>query len=312
MFLAATAKLGLPFLLGQDLLYLLASAAMVLALAPVVASRTARVLLFALCVFNPATLSSDPTVFGVGGTVLTRELLYASLTLLVIAAARSPSGPTGSGAGACASRGPSSSGAPWAPCGSRVRRGSGSCPRCSSPSGSPSGGVVRRPASRPERVQEAVLLAIPLALWAAAMRSRGDPQLVALRRVHDQRASHAPRSRGLRGADASAPPGMDPESARPARGAGADLRGEPGVPGARADPGGRERGLVPATDVRPTRTPAGTSPAGGSSGPSAMPSPGTAITRPRGTRPPTISVWPGRSTPPARAAASTATDRERP
>jgi hypothetical protein len=82
--LAANAKLGVPFLVSQDLLYLLASAVVVLALAPVVPSRTARVLLFALCVFNPATLSSDPTVFGVGGTVLTRELLYASLTLLVM------------------------------------------------------------------------------------------------------------------------------------------------------------------------------------------------------------------------------------
>jgi hypothetical protein len=86
IFLAASAKLGLPFLLSQDLLYLAASVVMVLAVRPVVASRTARVLLFALCAFNPATLSSDPTVFGVGGTVLTRELLYASLTLLVIGA----------------------------------------------------------------------------------------------------------------------------------------------------------------------------------------------------------------------------------
>jgi hypothetical protein len=86
IFVAASAKLGLPFLLSQDLLYLLASAVVVLALAPVVPSRSVRVLLFAVCVFNPATLSSDSTVFGVGGTVLTRELLYASLTLLVIGA----------------------------------------------------------------------------------------------------------------------------------------------------------------------------------------------------------------------------------
>ena len=86
LFLAVSSRLGLPFLFGQDLLYLLASAVMVLALAPVVPSRTARVVLFAICAFNPATLSRDPTVYGVGGAVLTRELLYAALTLLVIGA----------------------------------------------------------------------------------------------------------------------------------------------------------------------------------------------------------------------------------
>ena len=84
LFLAVSSRLGLPFLLSQDLLYLLASAVMVLALAPVVPSRTARVVLLAICAFNPATLSRDPD--GVGGSVLMRELLYAALTLLVIGA----------------------------------------------------------------------------------------------------------------------------------------------------------------------------------------------------------------------------------
>jgi hypothetical protein len=55
-----------------------------LAFAPVVPSRTVRIFLFALCVLNPATLSSDPAIFGVWGGVLGREVLYGALTLLVV------------------------------------------------------------------------------------------------------------------------------------------------------------------------------------------------------------------------------------
>jgi hypothetical protein len=168
MFLAASAKLGVPFLLGQDLLYLLASAVMVLALAPVVVSRTARVLLFALCVFNPATMSSDPTVFGVGGAVLTRELLYASLSLLVIAASialwtyRERSRHVRL---AWALVLGSALGALWL----AREEGVWIVPSLLLAFGVTVWWLVRRPASWPERVREAVLLAIPLALWAAAI-----------------------------------------------------------------------------------------------------------------------------------------------
>jgi hypothetical protein len=168
VFLAATARLGLPFLLAQDLLYLLGAAAMVLALAPVVASRTARVLLFALCVFNPATLSSDPTVFGVGGTVLTREVLYASFTLLVLAATialwtyREKGWPWHLAWGLVLG---GALGALWL----TREEGVWIVPSLLLALGLTVWWRVRGPASWPARGTEAVFLAIPLVLWGAAM-----------------------------------------------------------------------------------------------------------------------------------------------
>jgi len=85
IFVAATAPLGVPFLLTQELLYQLSAAIVILAVAPVLRSRVLRLLVFALLLFNPATLSSDSTLVGVSTAVLTREPIYTSLSLLVIA-----------------------------------------------------------------------------------------------------------------------------------------------------------------------------------------------------------------------------------
>jgi len=87
IFLAGSSRLGIPFLLSLELLYLAAAGLAVLALAPVVRGRLARVALFAWLAFNPVTLSSDATSIGIGASVITREPLCASLALLVIAAA---------------------------------------------------------------------------------------------------------------------------------------------------------------------------------------------------------------------------------
>lgn len=168
LFLATSSWLGLPFLIGQDLLYLLASAVMVLALAPVVPSRTARVVLFALCALNPATLSRDPTVYGVGGAVLTRELLYAALTLLVIGGSialwtyrqrRGWVGLTWSlGLGAAL-------GALWF----TREEGVWIAPPLLFAGVATGWWVARHVSSDKERAKAYVLLALPLAIWGAAL-----------------------------------------------------------------------------------------------------------------------------------------------
>ncbi len=82
LFIAANLSAALPILLTQEVVYLLGCGAMTLALAPVLRNRVARVATFAICVFNPITLSRDPSL-AAAGAVLMREPLYASLAFLV-------------------------------------------------------------------------------------------------------------------------------------------------------------------------------------------------------------------------------------
>lgn len=81
MWLAATARLGLPLIASQQILYVLACTAFVYAVAPVMRDRWLRLALLGALLFQPASFA--------GGFVnrVVREGIYPALTLLTVAAA---------------------------------------------------------------------------------------------------------------------------------------------------------------------------------------------------------------------------------
>ena len=81
MWAAASFGLGLPLLLGEQLLYAASCAAVVCAIRPVVKSEGARLALFALLLWSPWSFADQVM------TRAAREGIYASLGLLVFASA---------------------------------------------------------------------------------------------------------------------------------------------------------------------------------------------------------------------------------
>lgn len=81
MWIAAVFPTGVPLLLAQHLLYVLACAVGVLALRPVLASRWLRVAVFGTLLFNPISYAPDVA------QRLLRVGIYPALTLLVVATA---------------------------------------------------------------------------------------------------------------------------------------------------------------------------------------------------------------------------------
>ena len=81
MWVAASFGLGLPLLLGEQLLYAASCVAAVLAIRPVVKSEGARLALFALLLWNPWSFADQVM------TRAAREGIYPSLGLLVFASA---------------------------------------------------------------------------------------------------------------------------------------------------------------------------------------------------------------------------------
>ena len=80
LWIALCGALRLPLLFAQQLLYALASLAVVRALAPVVRAPLARAAMFVVLLFNPMTFAFDI------GTRVAREGIYPALGLLVFAA----------------------------------------------------------------------------------------------------------------------------------------------------------------------------------------------------------------------------------
>ncbi len=81
MFIAANFALGVPLFLAQHVLYAAACFLFAAALRPALPGALARLAVFAVLLFNPASFADQP------GTRVVREGIYPALTLLVLAAA---------------------------------------------------------------------------------------------------------------------------------------------------------------------------------------------------------------------------------
>jgi hypothetical protein len=81
LFILGTWALGLPLLLAEQILYVSACGLLVVAVRPWLASRGARLALFAVLLLNPLTWHHQPA------TRVVREGIYPALALLVIACA---------------------------------------------------------------------------------------------------------------------------------------------------------------------------------------------------------------------------------
>ncbi|MGH9807882.1 MAG: hypothetical protein ACRD9W_11580, partial [Terriglobia bacterium] len=79
LWIAVISWTGIPLLFAQQLLYVIASLAVTLALAPAIRSSMARAVLFVIVVFNPMTLSDDIA------SRVARESIYPALGLLIFA-----------------------------------------------------------------------------------------------------------------------------------------------------------------------------------------------------------------------------------
>ncbi|MGO9016252.1 MAG: hypothetical protein ACLQF0_14880 [Dissulfurispiraceae bacterium] len=81
LWIAVTSSAGMPLLFSQHVLYVIACAVMVTALRPSLQTSGTRLFLYAFLLFNPISYAVPYT------TQVTRESVYCSLTLLVVACA---------------------------------------------------------------------------------------------------------------------------------------------------------------------------------------------------------------------------------